>query len=104
MNGNFTFTEVDQRISADVQSRLPDQLFDIHAHLYQAAHLHSPADAWMSAGPAVAGMTAWRHYLGRQIGAARLKNGLFFAMPSLDLEMDKANAFLIEQVAQTPGM
>jgi len=103
MNDNFTFADVDQRIAAEVQNRLPDQIFDVHAHLYQAAHLRAPADAWLSAGPAVAGMAVWRQFLGRQLGPGRLKNGLFFAMPSPGMEMDQANDFLLRQVAQTPG-
>ena len=102
MNYNFRFDDVDKRISEELQSRLPGRIFDVHAHLYKLAHLHSPAVKWMSTGPAMADVDAWRKHIGRQVGADRLKNGLFFAMPSLDMEMDKANDFLFEQVAQTP--
>ncbi len=103
MSCNFTFTEVDRRMAVEVQKALPDEVLDIHGHLYRVSHMHSPADQWISSGPAVADLAAYREHIGRQVGDSRLRNGLFFAMPSLDLEMEPANEFLIEQVAQTPG-
>ncbi len=103
MTYNWTFTDVDKRIAADAQASLPDKLFDIHAHLYKYAHMHSPTDEWMSPGPAVSDVAAYCEHIGRQVGASRLNGGLFFAMPSLDLEMENANEFLMEQIADGSG-
>jgi glutamate-1-semialdehyde 2,1-aminomutase len=48
-------------------------------------------------------MEEWRRHVGRQVGAHRLGNGLFFGMPSRDMSVDDANAFLVGEVARTPG-
>jgi glutamate-1-semialdehyde 2,1-aminomutase len=100
---NFSFNDTDKRIAQEIQGKLPDRLFDIHGHIYKYEHMHSPTDEWMSPGPTVADVAAYREHIGRQVGIDRLRNGLFFAMPSLKMEMEKANEFLIEQVARTPG-
>jgi hypothetical protein len=40
MSANFTFTDVDERMAVEVQKALPDEVFDIHGHLYRVSHMH----------------------------------------------------------------
>ena len=38
---NWTFTETDKQILEDIQPFLPEQIFDIHGHIYQKADLNN---------------------------------------------------------------
>jgi glutamate-1-semialdehyde 2,1-aminomutase len=103
MSGHFTFTDLDGRIVEEIQARLPERMFDFHAHLYRLADLHAPEGDWMTQGPELATHSVWYEHIGRQMGMDRLKNGLFFPMVSPDCDIDRANEFLIEQVRDAPG-
>ncbi len=71
----WTFTAEDRAVARTLAARLPEQLFDAHAHLYEPGHI-SPSHALIESGPASAGADVWRRCLGQQLGATRLKHAL----------------------------
>lgn len=96
---NWTFTELDQRIAAELQARLPGEMFDAHAHLWRTANMAQPVTGLWAEGPAKTGVDAWRRHIGRQVGASRLTGGLLIPNPSAGSDIAQANAFVFEQIA-----
>jgi len=99
---NWTFSELDQRIADELQARLPDELFDAHAHLYRQADLTQPVTGLLAEGPAEVGLEVWRQHVGQQVGAARLVGGLLFPFPSADGDLPASNDFLFDQIKDQP--
>jgi len=90
-------------LAADrVSSRLPDTVFDMHAHLYRQADLGASNPDLISSGPAVAGIPEWRKSLSRLIGGRRITGGLFFPYPTSTCDTASANSFLLQQLESAP--
>ncbi len=45
---NWTFNDLDRRIAAELQDFLPDEVFDIHAHLYRLADIEDVKQPFLS--------------------------------------------------------
>ena len=102
---NWTFSELDKQIAAQLQAQLPSALFDAHAHLWRTADMAQPVTGLWAEGPAEAGVAAWRLHIGRQVAAARLRGGLLIPVPFLpSADIPKANAFVFEQIAGDPAL
>ncbi len=93
----WTFTAEDRAVARELSAQLPDRLFDAHMHLYEQAQV-SPTNLLIRAGPAKAGVDVWRRYLGRQVGAARLKHALCVPLPSRRGSIAAANRFVLHEV------
>jgi glutamate-1-semialdehyde 2,1-aminomutase len=101
MSKNWTFTDVDQRLAQEMQSFLPEKMFDMHAHLYRRQDLTIGASHMAYEGPAEVDIAAWRERVGRQVGAQRLAGGLFIPM-QLVLPIDAHNDFIVSELQQAP--
>ncbi|MBX7259362.1 MAG: amidohydrolase [Candidatus Hydrogenedentes bacterium] len=95
---HWTFTQTDASIAAEVQSSLPDRMFDIHAHWYRTQDLGNPCPELPAQGPATVSMNVWKEHLGQVTGQSRLAGGLFFPYPVKNGDVDAGNEFLVEQV------
>ncbi|HPM81657.1 MAG TPA: aminotransferase class III-fold pyridoxal phosphate-dependent enzyme [Candidatus Anammoximicrobium sp.] len=93
----WTFTAEDRAVARTLATRLPGQLFDAHAHLYEQAHI-GPGIALIQSGPVTAGAGVWHRCLGQQLGAARLKHALCLPFPSRGGDAAAANRFLVKEV------
>jgi glutamate-1-semialdehyde 2,1-aminomutase len=99
---SWVYEEVDAIIFCELQSYLPEKIFDIHAHLYQISDLGEQAELYTK-GPEKATMEVWHENVGRIVGHSRLKGGLFIPPPpSSSSYIDKANAFVIKQLEKIP--
>ncbi len=96
--GNWTFTQTDAAVAAEVRDFLPKRMFDIHAHAYRTQDLGEPSPELPAMGPATADVNAWRKLLGQLTGEDRLAGGLFFPYPVKNGNVDAGNDFLVEQV------
>ncbi|MCX6993290.1 MAG: aminotransferase class III-fold pyridoxal phosphate-dependent enzyme [Kiritimatiellaeota bacterium] len=100
---NATLTDLDRQAAREVQAFLPDTLLDAHAHLYRRADLKLPPGNWLPKGPDEATIAVWRRSLVPYTGEARLKGGLFIAMPFVKPDdMPKVNKWLLDQIADLP--
>ncbi len=54
----WTLTAADRQLAEAIRTRLPEIVFDVHAHPYRACNL-SPTPALVEAGPAEAGADVW---------------------------------------------
>ncbi len=97
-DGNWTFTETDAVIAAAVQERLPERMFDIHAHLYRKHDLGQPGPELTEQGPDTVDVGVWRTHLGKEAGQQRLAGGLFLPYPVKHGDVDAGNDFLLAQV------
>ena len=93
----WTFTAEDRIAARELAARLPDQLFDAHAHLYELAHV-SPSGPLIRTGPATAGVDVWRRWVGKQVGGARLENAICVPFPSQHGNIEAANRFVLNQI------
>jgi glutamate-1-semialdehyde 2,1-aminomutase len=93
----WTFTGEDEATAKAIGERLPERLFDAHAHLYEQAHI-SPLPEFVRAGPERVGTKTWVEYLGRQLGHARLEGMLAIPFPSPGGDAAAANRFVIGEI------
>jgi glutamate-1-semialdehyde 2,1-aminomutase len=103
MNTNWTWTAGDEAAAAALRARLPDRLFDAHAHLYRSRDIGTAAVALEQQGPSVAGAAVWREHVGRQVGAARLAGALMIPFPSATCDIEQANAFVLAEQRANPA-
>lgn len=100
---SWSWDDKDASAAEKVAARLPNTVFDMHAHLYQQADLGAVNPDLSAAGPAVADLAEWRKSLARLVGGRRITGGLFFPYPTSTCNTAKANAFLVKQLDGDPG-
>ena len=105
--------EYDREIFArELDSFVPDRIFDVHAHLYRKRFFGRDASTLIESGPD-ADMETYYSFLGKLIPGRKI-NGLFFGFPHASIDIENNNRFVAGQVrpdamsrAQmlvTPGM
>ncbi len=99
---SWTFNGVDRQAAQELQSFLPDRVFDAHAHLYHAADLCVEASSLYAQGPQEVGIEVWRAHSARVFGASRLQGGLFLGTPTAGCEVDRVNAYLLAELKADP--
>ncbi|NOY82444.1 MAG: aminotransferase class III-fold pyridoxal phosphate-dependent enzyme [Kiritimatiellaeota bacterium] len=93
----WTLTPADKALTAEQSQQTPGRLFDAHAHLWRAVDL-DPAPAFLGGGPAEAGVSDWRRWIGALLGApTRLAGGLFLPFPTRGGDIEAANRHAVEQ-------
>lgn len=96
--GVWTLADHERAAAQQLQTRLPERVFDAHAHIYRVADL-SAAPALGAAGPHEVSLEHWRQALGQQLGVERLHGALLLPYPAKDLDVVSANQFAIAQAA-----
>jgi glutamate-1-semialdehyde 2,1-aminomutase len=86
----------------ELQSFVPDRIFDAHAHLHAKAQFRVSPPEWIAGGPDVAGLAVYSRYNGALL-PGRACSGLFFGFPHRDLDHDLANDFVAAEVRRDPG-
>ena len=83
-------------VSRELGGFVPPRVFDAHAHFYDERHFSSPPEM-SAAGLPSAGWDAYLRLIAPILPDREL-SGLFFAMPSPDLDIAGANDFTLEEV------
>lgn len=100
MPADWTFEALDEAAARDLRDRLPDGVFDAHAHLWRTDALTVKPPSIFATGPAEAAADAWFAHLGRQVGERRAKGALFIPAPFVAVErIAEVNAWVLEQAA-----
>lgn len=87
----------------ELESFVPDTIFDAHAHWYRADHFHPDSvPALVKSGPAVVGSEVFDHEIGQVIPRRRTE-GLFFPFPHAQVDVDSENAFLHQELLGRSG-
>ena len=82
---------------------VPDNPFDAHGHIYNTAHLRADEMPLIQIGPQVATFNAYRESNTPWMGDKCPTGGLFFPFPHKTCDVDAANQFLIDDLADQPG-
>ena len=100
---DWLVTDYDREImERELDSFVPAQVFDAHAHLYALDHFHEDADlAFLPDGPATAGMEEYDRGID-EIMRRRPVGGLFFAFPRLPKDFEALNVFVAREVRKRP--
>ncbi len=102
----WDYNELDAKVTAELQSFLPDRLFDAHAHIYRVADL-ADNTGFVALGPEEVTVEVWREHMARLFGKSEVVGGLFFPMPFVpttqdDSSLDGPNEFMVEQLRSWP--
>ena len=73
----------DRELAGELQSSLPDNIFDMHAHPFLKQQLDIESTPILGELPRNGGIESWKEAVGFQVGEKRLKGGLFFGLPIL---------------------
>ncbi len=85
----------------ELESFLPDQIFDSHAHLYELDHWDPPRTL-LEKGPAVATLEEYRRHM-QWIMPGRKVSGLFFGGGIYERSYEASNRFVAAEVAKDPS-
>ncbi|MHB8861460.1 MAG: amidohydrolase family protein [Pirellulaceae bacterium] len=103
---DWVVTERDRELfDRELDSFVPDKLFDAHAHWYHADHFHFASDAVLpivQAGPPQVGSTVFDDAVDQLIPNRRIE-GLFFPYPHAQVDVEAGNEFLYQQLQQRRG-
>jgi glutamate-1-semialdehyde 2,1-aminomutase len=103
MSEDWTVLDSDRELfQRELQSFVPDRIFDAHGHLYDVAHFLGGVPELIAGGPARAGIEVFRRQMDL-IHPGRRCDGLFFGYPHPRIDMDAANRFVAAEVADQPA-
>lgn len=100
---SWAFNEYDHKVIKELQEYLPRNIFDMHAHVYHTADLNIPGDSPLKQGPQAVTAEVWFRHIKEAVGGRCLAGGLLFPMPTMDLDINSANGFLIRQLKKAPN-
>ena len=87
----------------ELESFVPDTLFDAHAHWYRVDHFAGDsAPGLVKSGPAIVGSDVFDGEM-TQLIPRRQTEGLFFPWPHPQVDLDAENAFLHRELLGRPG-
>ncbi|MDD3840531.1 MAG: class III aminotransferase, partial [Clostridia bacterium] len=95
---NWDFNEYDQKIIEGLNDFIPDQVFDIHAHLVRVSDLNLDHDNFYSKIGEEITLDVWKENVSKFTQGSNLMGGLFFPMISSCCDVQKCNDYLIEQL------
>ncbi len=95
-------TESDREFFArELDSFVPDRIFDAHAHLYRAAFFTGDAPALVRQFPEL-GWEAYQQMM-QELTPGRRTSALFFGFPSVVADTASSNRFVAAETAKDPG-
>lgn len=104
MASDWELTEADRELfDRELQSFVPDQVFDAHAHWYQLDQFApGTAPLFLQAGPVAAGFESYQAGMA-ELTPGRTTAGVFFPYPHPHLDIAAGNAFLARELQHAPG-
>ncbi|MDO8685636.1 MAG: aminotransferase class III-fold pyridoxal phosphate-dependent enzyme [Clostridiales bacterium] len=97
MRDNWILNEYDKRVLVDIKDFIPEEIFDIHAHIYRQDDLNNKS-AIIPDEPSEVNVEVWRHNIELFTGGSRLKGGLLIPFPTAACDTVAANLFLTGQL------
>ncbi len=100
----WRLTEKDRELfSRDLESFVPPDIFDAHAHWYRTSHFPpNTAPDLVRNSPTATGAAVYLDAMARLLPGRRIE-GLFFAYPHGMLNVGAANQFVLSEVRGRPG-
>lgn len=82
----------------EIDSFLPQQIFDAHCHLYRSDHFGAPVPPLAASGPAVADWACYLRHM-HSVMPGRQYSGLAFPFPSRSVDVPAANDLVAAEAA-----
>ncbi len=103
MGSDWRIQLIDRELfQRELESFIPNRIFDVHAHLYETRHFNSELSELIGSGPETVGLETYKTHIS-EITPNRPTSGLFFPFPAPHLSFAGANDFLMNQVKQDSG-
>ena len=103
LNGDWEVLDSDRELfQRELQSFVPDRIFDAHCHLYERAQFLADTPALIASGPERASIDVFRQQM-NLMHPGRRCDGLFFGYPHPRIDMDAANRFVAGEIADQPA-
>lgn len=104
MTTDWIVTDADRELfDRELNSFVPDEIFDAHAHWYRLDHFEpGAAPAFVASGPQVVGFDEFQRAIG-ELTPGRRTTGLFFPYPHPRIDVAAENEFLAAELAKAPG-
>ena len=101
---SFQVTSHDQDLfNRFLSSFVPPNSFDAHVHLYRRELLNEHPIPLLDQGPVVHGWDAYISGMSAWMGSSHPVDGLFFAFPVRNLDLEQSNLFVLDEIAQRRG-
>ena len=99
---NWVWTEADQALAEKWMKDLPEQIIDVHAHIYRMCDLGKQFSPYIH-GPDVAGHDVWTECVERFVGTDKKLSAIHVAPPcETAKEIEGSNAFVLSEVEKNP--
>lgn len=100
---DWLVTDYDREIiERELDSFVPPEVFDAHAHLYSLTHFHEDADlAFLPGGPTTVGLEEYCRGIDEIMPRCSV-DALFFAFPRLPVDFAAINEFVAKEVSKRP--
>lgn len=99
---NWVWTEADQALAEKWMQDLPEQIMDVHAHIYRMCDLGKQFSPYIH-GPEVAGHEVWKVCAERFVGKDKQLSAIHVAPPcETAKEIEGSNAFVLSEVEKNP--
>ncbi|MFO1021781.1 MAG: amidohydrolase family protein [Planctomycetales bacterium] len=101
---DWIVTDEDRELfERELDSFVPETIFDAHAHWYSTRHFAPEAlSPFLKEGPADAGADAFRQAMQEMIPGRKI-DGLFFPYPNKKVDTAAANEFIVQELKHAPG-
>ncbi len=86
----------------ELESFIPDRIFDAHAHLYRRDFFRGSVPALVARFPEL-GLNEFRQLMRELIPNRQIGGGLFFGWPDPEIDIERNNEFVRDQVSRDPG-
>ena len=101
MAGDWVISDSDKELfRRELDSFVPDRIFDVHAHLYDLSQFSGDPPAFLKSGPHSAGFDTFRSQMDL-IHPGRTCDGLFFGFPHIAIDIDAANRFVTSEAIRS---
>lgn len=97
MREHYTFTSLDQQFRQELNSFLPEHIFDAHAHIWRVSDLNLTEKSFFSEANEEMSIEIWRASVQQLLGRP-VRGGLLFPMPVKTCDVDKANQYVVDQL------
>lgn len=80
----------------------PEEIFDAHVHIYRERDLNLAKPSHALPKDSDITIDYWQKNISKQLGGADVTGGLFCPYPSVDIDFDATNQWLINELAKHP--
>ena len=100
---NWIWTEADQALSEKWIKNLPEQIMDVHAHIYRMCDLGKQFSPYIH-GPEIADHKIWRECVERFVGNDKKLSAIHVPPPcETSKEIPASNAFVVSETDKNPN-